>query len=128
VTYDDRGAAALPKLYGAPAYARPRVAVVSAYERPFDPDDQPLACAVVDDDGPSLDQPASGPSARVDIEAVATSPAPHPSGPMAVAGGESEFESHFAAEREADGRPAPDDPSLVTRLGGLFRVRNRGAS
>jgi hypothetical protein len=32
---------ALPKLYGAPAYARPTVPVVPA-ERPFDPDDLPL--------------------------------------------------------------------------------------
>ena len=32
---------ALPKLYGAPAYARPVVPVVAA-ERPFDPDDLPL--------------------------------------------------------------------------------------
>jgi hypothetical protein len=32
---------ALPKLYGAPAYARPTVPVVAA-ERPFDPDDLPL--------------------------------------------------------------------------------------
>jgi hypothetical protein len=32
---------ALPKLYGAPAYARPS-APVAAAERPFDPDDLPL--------------------------------------------------------------------------------------
>jgi len=32
---------ALPKLYGAPAYARPPIAVVSA-PRPFDPDELPL--------------------------------------------------------------------------------------
>ena len=32
---------ALPKLYGAPAYARPPVAVVAA-PRPFDPDELPL--------------------------------------------------------------------------------------
>jgi hypothetical protein len=32
---------ALPKLYGAPAYARPRVAVAPA-PRPFDPDELPL--------------------------------------------------------------------------------------
>ena len=32
---------ALPKLYGAPAYARPSAPVV-ATERPFDPDDLPL--------------------------------------------------------------------------------------
>lgn len=32
---------ALPKLYGAPAYARPP-AVVDSAERPFDPDDLPI--------------------------------------------------------------------------------------
>ncbi len=33
---------ALPKLYGAPAYARPPRPVVSSTPRPFDPDDLPL--------------------------------------------------------------------------------------
>ena len=32
---------ALPKLYGAPAYARPTI-VVPVTERPFDPDDLPI--------------------------------------------------------------------------------------
>ena len=32
---------ALPKLYGAPAYARPTI-VVPVAERPFDPDDLPI--------------------------------------------------------------------------------------
>lgn len=35
---------ALPKLYGAPAYARPRVAVEET-PRPFDPDELPIAAA-----------------------------------------------------------------------------------
>lgn len=33
---------ALPKLYGAPAYARPVAAVAVAVPRPFDPDDLPI--------------------------------------------------------------------------------------
>ncbi len=33
---------ALPKLYGAPAYARPPVMPVAAVPRPFDPDELPL--------------------------------------------------------------------------------------
>jgi hypothetical protein len=33
---------ALPKLYGAPAYARPTVVPVMRLERPFDPDALPL--------------------------------------------------------------------------------------
>ncbi len=40
---DDRGHVALPKLYGAPAYSRPRVVPVQPVERPFDPDELPLA-------------------------------------------------------------------------------------
>jgi hypothetical protein len=33
---------ALPKLYGAPAYARPPRTVVDVADRPFDPDDLPI--------------------------------------------------------------------------------------
>ena len=40
---EDRAAQqALPKLYGAPAYARPPVLAVNPVDRPFDPDDLPL--------------------------------------------------------------------------------------
>ena len=40
---EDRAAqGAMPKLYGAPAYARPPVVAASPVERPFDPDDLPL--------------------------------------------------------------------------------------
>ena len=39
---DERGQLALPKLYGAPAYARPPVVPVAPSDRPFDPDDLPL--------------------------------------------------------------------------------------
>jgi hypothetical protein len=41
---------ALPKLYGAPAYARPTVAPVSRTERPFDPDELPLESAQTDEE------------------------------------------------------------------------------
>jgi len=40
---------ALPKLYGAPAYARPPMAVPES-ERPFDPDDLPIAAARTEDE------------------------------------------------------------------------------
>ena len=40
---------ALPKLYGAPAYARPPVAVVAA-PRPFDPDELPLEAFRTDEE------------------------------------------------------------------------------
>ena len=40
---------ALPKLYGAPAYARP-AAPVATVPRPFDPDDLPIVAAMSDDE------------------------------------------------------------------------------
>ena len=40
---------ALPKLYGAPAYARPTVVVETA-PRPFDPDDLPIAAVMTDEE------------------------------------------------------------------------------
>ncbi|MFH0750583.1 MAG: hypothetical protein V2B17_01985 [Chloroflexota bacterium] len=40
---------ALPKLYGAPAYARAPM-VVPESERPFDPDDLPIAAEQTDDE------------------------------------------------------------------------------
>jgi hypothetical protein len=39
---EDRPQVALPKLYGAPAYARPPVAAARPVDRPFDPDELPL--------------------------------------------------------------------------------------
>ena len=39
---EDRGIGAMPKLYGAPAYARPEVVPVMPVDRPFDPDALPL--------------------------------------------------------------------------------------
>ena len=40
---------ALPKLYGAPAYARPAI-VVEVAERPFDPDDLPIEAVQTDEE------------------------------------------------------------------------------
>jgi hypothetical protein len=39
---DEHGHVAMPKLYGAPAYARPPAAPATRAERPFDPDDLPI--------------------------------------------------------------------------------------
>jgi hypothetical protein len=39
---EDRGLGAMPKLYGAPAYARPPAAPVAPVDRPLDPDALPL--------------------------------------------------------------------------------------
>ena len=41
---------ALPRLYGAPAYGRPRVTAVAEASRPFDPDDLPIAAFMTDED------------------------------------------------------------------------------
>jgi hypothetical protein len=40
---------ALPQLYGAPAYARP-LRIVPPSERPFDPDDLPIAAVMSDEE------------------------------------------------------------------------------
>jgi hypothetical protein len=40
---------ALPKLYGAPAYARP-LRIVPDVERPFDPDDLPIEAVMTDEE------------------------------------------------------------------------------
>ena len=48
MTIDERHVA-LPKLYGAPAYARPTV-VLETVERPFDPDDLPIAAVMTDEE------------------------------------------------------------------------------
>jgi|GEM_PF-938898 hypothetical protein len=40
---------ALPKLYGAPAYARP-LRIVPDAERPFDPDDLPIEAVMTDEE------------------------------------------------------------------------------
>ena len=49
---------ALPKLYGGPPYARPSVAVAQA-ERPFDPDELPLAVAMTDEERVLLERAAA---------------------------------------------------------------------
>ena len=49
----DERPVALPKLYGAPAYARPPVAV-AAVPRPFNPDEFPLAVEQTDEDRASM--------------------------------------------------------------------------
>jgi hypothetical protein len=48
VAIDERHVA-LPKLYGAPAYARPTIAVDES-PRPFDPDDLPIEAAQTGED------------------------------------------------------------------------------
>ena len=42
MTNEDQVHIALPKLYGAPAYARPKATAVATVDRPFDPDSLPI--------------------------------------------------------------------------------------
>src|SRR5262249_4243181 len=49
VALDEQQHVALPKLYGAPAYARP-APVVAATDRPFDPDDLPIEADMTEED------------------------------------------------------------------------------
>jgi hypothetical protein len=49
MTMEEQRHVALPKLYGAPAYARPVVAVAHA-SRPLSPDDLPLVAEMSEDD------------------------------------------------------------------------------
>jgi hypothetical protein len=50
VVNEEPGHVALPKLYGAPAYARPAVTPVAPADRPFDPDELPLEVAQTDEE------------------------------------------------------------------------------
>lgn len=61
---DEHRHVALPKLYGAPAYARPPVAAANPVERPIDPDDLPLLAEMTAEDLEELE----------DIIGVAASP------------------------------------------------------
>jgi hypothetical protein len=68
VGIDDRAYTALPKLYGAPAYARPPAVAVQRTQRPFDPDDLPLEAELrLEERGP-VGEIAAGPS---DVEVAA---------------------------------------------------------
>ncbi len=49
MTIDEQTHVALPKLYGAPAYARPPAAVATT-PRPFDPDDLPIEAFQTEDE------------------------------------------------------------------------------
>jgi hypothetical protein len=68
---------ALPRLYGAPAYARPAVAVAHT-PRPLDPDDLPIVAHMTDDDLAalaSLPEPSGRVPGAIPAGGVATAPA-----------------------------------------------------
>ena len=62
---DDSVHVAMPKLYGAPAYARPPVEPVERTERPIDPDDMPLASEQTDDERAMIEAAHGGMSASM---------------------------------------------------------------
>ena len=55
MSIDEPTHVALPKLYGAPAYARP-AKLVDESERPFDPDDLPIAAELSEEERALLDR------------------------------------------------------------------------
>ena len=64
---------AMPKLYGAPAYARPKVVAVSPVERPFDPDDLPLESERSSEDQELVHQLQPHPYESVVVKSTAAS-------------------------------------------------------
>lgn len=76
---DEQRHVALPKLYGAPAYARPPVVPAAPAPRPISPDDLPIAAEMTEEDLGllSIHPVADGPAAWSAREASATdAPAP----------------------------------------------------
>ena len=57
---EEQAHVALPKLYGAPAYARPVVVPVASAERPFDPDALPIEAEQTEEERELARQIASG--------------------------------------------------------------------
>ncbi len=58
---DDLGHTAMPKLYGAPAYARPPVVPAQPAERPFDPDALPIEAELTSEEREIVSQLAPRP-------------------------------------------------------------------
>ena len=59
MTNEQHAHIALPKLYGAPAYARPPVLTVVTTDRPFDPDSLPLEIEQTDEERELTEELAS---------------------------------------------------------------------
>jgi len=72
---DDRGHGAMPKLYGAPAYARPPALPVNPVEKPFDPDDLPLEAVRANEDAELVSQVQ--PRAHESVTTAESAPADH---------------------------------------------------
>jgi hypothetical protein len=85
VAIEDQQHVALPKLYGAPAYARPPVVPVKPVERPFDPDELPIEAVQTDEERELARQLAAG------LPVVAAPVVAAPSGPGSPSNGSSPF-------------------------------------
>ncbi len=110
---------ALPKLYGAPAYARPPK-VAPETERPFDPDDLPIAAAQTDDEPAFTSAPFSSASYRsigsdsLLAAASPATPAPPSSSPVG-----------FGAASSPGVDPATSTPSASAPVAGGSRFSLR---
>lgn len=120
---DEQQYVALPKLYGAPAYARPP-RPVETQERPFDPDDLPLEAFRTGEDSALVTSPvvAAGP---VDGHgAVMVAPEPTTRAPELV-----ERSVTASAPAPADpvevGRPPALEPRPFSIRGLARRIRPR---
>ena len=78
VANDDHVHVALPKLYGAPAYARPPARPVQRAARPFDPDELPLESAWTDEERQLVETPGGHPAAGSVSVAVPGEPGARP--------------------------------------------------
>lgn len=77
MTNNDGPHVALPKLYGAPAYARPKPQVEGT-DRPFDPDDLPLEAERTEEEARLVRELAARPYAGPDARPVpGSTPAAH---------------------------------------------------
>lgn len=74
---DEQTHVALPKLYGAPAYGRPR-RPVEPIERPVDPDELPLEAFATDEEREVLSDLRQRPYTAVPIRSGPDGPTPRP--------------------------------------------------
>lgn len=74
---DDYGHVAMPKLYGAPAYARPPIEPVERAERPVDPDDLPLEIEQTEDERALIQEFPGSSGSGAEAEDLAASKASH---------------------------------------------------
>ncbi len=149
--YEERGAGALPMLYGAPAYHRRQAPVVARTQRPFDPDDLPLESLCSDVVGAGIAPDSTpGSTAWADMVGVigpSATDAQYHARPVAgasvagasVAGASVAVADPPSVEAQPNlaGSPAhtypaapiaTEEPAVPSRIGGLFKGRGRGAS